>query len=280
MSNLDTNAHDIEIYTTYSDVGRYTTWDGLPWRGFNWWGRRGQGAPLFNRWSSYGVYVDYLDRMHLTAKNIDGIWFSSELDGEITFSYGIFRWIIDSTPFFLDDNLVFALFTYGNDINEHDFEFTTWWGYYTENVWLSNQPRSILSTILKPTEKVICELDWNPVFCRYTIKTLNNVVLAEVIDTDFPLSTIPEGVAMNLWMYGKPSNNARADVIIYDFQYFPYDPFKNPLAVGIFQNSRHSVISILSNNSTIHSKSYTAEIYQYSKTQACYQMIKGVSISQ
>lgn len=242
VSNLDTNAHDIEVYTTYSDVGRYTTYDGLLWKGFNWWGRRGQGAPLFNRWASYGVYVDYLDRLHLTVKPIDGVWYSSEVDGEVSFMYGTFRWVIDSAPFYLDDNLVLGLYTYGNDVNEHDFEFTTWWGNYNTNVWISNQPNAVWVGELHPFEKVECILEWYESYCRYTIKTLSGESLVDCTITDFPSSTIPEGLSMNLWQYCHPTNYARADIIIYDFEAAGYSPFDYPLTAELDSKSNTAQI--------------------------------------
>jgi PKD repeat protein len=225
-SSLSSSSHSIVVTTTYSDVGYYVTDGVLNWKGFTWEGRSGQGAPVFNRWSAYGPYIDYLDRLHLTLKNYKGVWYSSELDGNVHFQYGKFTWVVDWQSLRLDKNSVVGLFTYENDINEFDIEFSTWEGEYTENLWYSNQPAVVNRAEVYPTEKVTCSIDWKPSYCRFRAVSESGVVLADYTDST-NLRDIPQALAMNLWLYDKPSNLAEADIIIYDFSVELYKPIAN-----------------------------------------------------
>jgi PKD repeat protein len=230
ISSLSNASHTIAITTPYNRVGRYPQNNLLVWKGFTWTARSGQGAPQFNRWNPGGIYVDYLGRLHLTIKNVNGVWYSSEADNDVELRYGKFTWTVDQEAFNADKNTVLGLFTYETDINEHDIEMSRWEDEDAKNVSFSNQEhaepnKKVYDAFLYPSEKVLCSIDWQPDTCRFTIVTESGTTLADYTDNDATPTTVAESLAMNLWLWGAPSNQSEIDITIYDFSYEAYVPY-------------------------------------------------------
>jgi PKD repeat protein len=245
ISSLSNASHSIEISTTYNRVGRYAQDGILVWKGFVWTARDGQGAPQYNRWNPQGIYVDYLDRLHLTIKNVNGVWYSSEADNDIDYLYGKYTWTVDQESLNLDKNTVVGLFTYETDVDEHDIEFSKWEDETKNNTWFSNQPRPVYNAAVYPSEKVLCSIDWQPYGCRYTIVTESGTTLADYTDNDASPTTVAESLAMNLWLWGAPSNQAEIDITIYDFSYEAYRP-------GYYPWTHREVPIIVDNPSSVY----------------------------
>lgn len=229
VSGLSTGAHQIDIATPFTQVGRYPSNGVLTWCGETWWARRGTGNPLNNSWASYGVYVDYKNRMHLTIHNISGVWKSTELDGETPYKYGNFTWTVESDAFNLDKNVVLGLYSYANDANENDIEITRWWDNANDNLWYSVQPakipgNSMSYNVANANTPVVCNFDWKPNYVHFRTWYLNNgTMIADYNNTNASaVSQMTQYLSMNLWLFGSPSNGQEIDVVIDNFSAKPY----------------------------------------------------------
>ncbi len=100
----------------------------LVFSGLTWTVRNGTGNPGGNNWSdsSESVWVDNDGRLHLKIRQIDGKWHCSEIYTKVAMGYGEYRFYIGSDVETLDKNVVAGLFTYLNDHNEIDIEFSKW----------------------------------------------------------------------------------------------------------------------------------------------------------
>ncbi len=96
--------------------------------GITWKVRSGTGNPGGNNWSdsSESVWVDDNGTLHLKIRQIDGKWYCSEIYSDETVGYGEYRFYVASNVENLDQNVVVGLFTYLNDKNEIDIEFSKW----------------------------------------------------------------------------------------------------------------------------------------------------------
>lgn len=100
----------------------------LTFSGITWNVRSGTGNPGANNWSdsAESVWVDEDGILHLKIREINGEWYCSEIYSDITVGYGEYRFYVASNVENLDQNVVVGLFTYLNDKNEIDIEFSKW----------------------------------------------------------------------------------------------------------------------------------------------------------
>jgi len=105
-------------------------WDGgvpeptLSFRGYTWIKKHGgQRDPGNNFWSDYGVWVDQ-DGLHLRTSYADGHWYCAEVLLDHSLGYGTYTYQLTSRVDSLDDNTIFAGFTYESDTQEIDIEFS------------------------------------------------------------------------------------------------------------------------------------------------------------
>jgi hypothetical protein len=96
--------------------------------GITWKVRSGTGNPGNNKWSdsSESVWVDENGILHLKIRRINGLWYCSEIYSDETVGYGEYRFYVASNVENLDKNIVVGLFTYFDDENEIDIEFSKW----------------------------------------------------------------------------------------------------------------------------------------------------------
>ncbi|MFW6001988.1 MAG: Ig-like domain-containing protein, partial [archaeon] len=108
--------------------------------------KSGNGGPGPNNWSnsSNSVWVDSNGDLHLKIRKMGNQWYCSEIYTQKSFDYGIYRFKVSSNIENYDPNIVVGLFTYLNDTNEIDIEFSKW-GNVSQNQlgWYVVQPGNI-----------------------------------------------------------------------------------------------------------------------------------------
>ena len=113
----------------------------ISFSGYDWlvkssFGRIGPGPNFFSH-SPENVSVDLIGRLHLSVNKQDGRWLCAEVVSRQSFGYGRYEFLLGSNPVFLDDNIVFGLFTWDDQLrpchNEIDIEFSNWGGSRTQN---------------------------------------------------------------------------------------------------------------------------------------------------
>lgn len=102
------------------------------WSGHQWKTRSVTDNPIANpgpnRWSAskQSVWVDPSGKLHLALRFFEGQWYCSEVLTERSLGYGRYVFYVDSPIETIDRNVVLGLFTYLDDENEIDIEFTKW----------------------------------------------------------------------------------------------------------------------------------------------------------
>lgn len=102
------------------------------WSGYDWQVRPATGDdvkfPGPNYWSdaNESVWVDSQGRLHLSVKYYEGNWYCSEVYTQRSLGYGTYIFRLSGPMEQLDKNMVIGLYTYLDDENEIDIEFTKW----------------------------------------------------------------------------------------------------------------------------------------------------------
>lgn len=114
----------------------------LSFAGIDWYVRTGNGGPGPNNWSDAEdqVWVDDNGDLHLTIRKIDNIWYCSEVYAQQSMGYGNYRFYVASALENYDPHIVAGLFTYENDENEIDIEFSKWGNPNNPSGWYTVQP--------------------------------------------------------------------------------------------------------------------------------------------
>src|SRR5690606_14139601 len=87
--------------------------------------RYGPGPNLFSN-STENVWVDDQGKLHLRIVNRNEKWYCAEVTLNQKVGYGKYIFYINSSLSSLDDNVVAGLFTYLDDTQEIDIEFSKW----------------------------------------------------------------------------------------------------------------------------------------------------------
>ncbi|MEA2075541.1 MAG: hypothetical protein U9O85_07395 [Euryarchaeota archaeon] len=143
FSNTGTYEVKAIVYDTRNDgdhVG-YTTWsvtvnpietiDTINFSHIMWDVRPGSEitqGPGDNYWSNSteNIWKDGDGQLHLKIINRSGKWYCPEIYSQETFGYGSYYFFASSRVDELDKNVVVGLFTYLDDNNEIDIEFSKW----------------------------------------------------------------------------------------------------------------------------------------------------------
>lgn len=217
---------------------RYITWNGQQW-----WVRDGIGNPSNNHWSNTNdsVWVDSNNKLHLTIKKVNGIWYSTDVESKTLFGYGTYKWTVDSPIMNFDPNVVAAMFYYLDDTHELDIEGSRWGEINNQRLWYSVQPYSINgnehsgipsnSPYISATN-VVYQLDWQPTYIRFSATLSNGVTISDWKYTN--LTYIPKNagsMVMNLWQFNNkpPSDGKNVEMIISNFQYTPTSTTPTPI---------------------------------------------------
>lgn len=110
----------------------------MQWKGYNWNVRNSTGGPGPNTFKSNNVSVDASGNLVLKITRQNLIWTCAEVDLDHALGYGEYVFTLAS-PVGYDRNVVAAGFTYADDSNELDIEYSYWDGTST-NVGFTVQP--------------------------------------------------------------------------------------------------------------------------------------------
>lgn len=100
----------------------------IQFSGLTWTVKSGVGGPGPNNWSDStdSVWVDAQGRLHMKIRRIGSTWYCSEVITTQSFGYARYTMKMSSNTELLDPNAVVGFFTYKNDEEEIDIEFTRW----------------------------------------------------------------------------------------------------------------------------------------------------------
>jgi hypothetical protein len=99
-------------------------------------------GPGPNYWSSnsQNVWVDTNGYLHMKIRNVNGIWYCSELTTQKSFGYGEYSVCVEGNLESYDKNTVLGIFTYETDTREIDIEFSRWANMSNPAGWYTVQP--------------------------------------------------------------------------------------------------------------------------------------------
>lgn len=104
--------------------------------------KEGPGPNMFSD-SEKNVWVDLQGRLHLKVRQEGGNWYCSGVIAKKSMGYGRYIFYVSSDVTQLDQNVVAGLFTYLNDEEEIDIEFSKWSIADNQNAQFASQPSTI-----------------------------------------------------------------------------------------------------------------------------------------
>ena len=114
----------------------------ISFAGIDWFVRNGVGGPGPNNWydDDKSVWVDANGYLHMKIREINNVWYCSEIYTPNTYGYNEYLFYLASDVTLYDVNAIVGLFLYQDDTHEIDIEFSKW-GIYSNNIgWYSVQP--------------------------------------------------------------------------------------------------------------------------------------------
>ncbi|MCG9793111.1 glycoside hydrolase family 16 protein [Flavobacterium algicola] len=190
-------------------------------------GVQGPGPNYFSD-SEENVWVDNQGRLHLKIVNKGGKWYCSGVTLRRSQGYKKYVFYVASRVDQLDQNVVGGLFTYKNDSEEIDIEFSKWSKPENQDSQFAIQPADKAGNKSRYDLKLKNDLSthffsWQPKsieFGSYQGHTLQPIA-DDVINTwTYTGNDIPpeneENLKINLWLFrgNAPSNNQVAEMII------------------------------------------------------------------
>ena len=189
--------------------------------------KQGPGPNLFSD-SEDNVWVDSSGRLHLKIVQKGGNWYCAGVTLRRTQGFKKYVIYVSSNVDKLDENVVGGLFTYKNDTEEIDIEFSKWSQTNNQNAQFAVQPSHIAGNKSRFDMNLDAELsthffDWKAdkiEFGSYKGHTLNpnaNNIISTWIYTG---ANIPpendERLKLNLWLFrgNGPTDKKPAEMII------------------------------------------------------------------
>ena len=196
-----------------------------------------------NNWTSSNIWLDENNHLHLKLSHSPetGGWTCAELNTNVRFGFGTFRWFVEGPIDQLDRNVVLGLFTYGDldGTNEIDIEVAKWSQPEPDasNLFYTVYPRSLdAGKRVSNNTRMILEGTYTTHQFNWTAEHVafqsqhgfmnsseHNVFFSYQTPANFsramPYLTAP--LHMNLWAFqGKPPSDGReVEIIIHDFKY-------------------------------------------------------------
>jgi hypothetical protein len=184
------------------------------------------------------VWVDELDRLHLTIVNRGGKWYSTEVFTTETLGFGTYTFTLASPVHHLDKNVVLGLFTWDNNAPNHffreiDIEFAKWGEVDGDNAQFIVQPyyragnryRFNITDLEIPSTHLF---DWNEERILFSSYQGQAPELGAMIKTwTYAGSDIPPdgevNARINLWLFDgiPPSDGESVEVIVEAFTFQP-----------------------------------------------------------
>lgn len=225
------SSQTISVYTTNPTN---ITWSGYTWRVAT----SGPGSNTFGT-SNGSVWIDDQNRLHLAVRNINGVWVSGEVNAINYTKYGIYTWNVSSPLFQFDKNIIGAVYTYGNDTEELDFESGIWNDSARPNGQFCNQPTWIgdinaswnrySMNITDNGQPYEIRIIYMPTFVQFYINRSDTTLSSWNLTNATEVPTISMKSSMNCWQYRNiaPSNGLTQELILNSYN---YDNYTTPVA--------------------------------------------------
>jgi hypothetical protein len=233
-----TDSSDGSIYD-FSNSDFTIGLDKLEFSGYTWHVRDTQGSPsgpgpnIFSS-SPQNVWLDSEGNLHLRITNNSGVWHCGEIYSEDSFGYGLYTFFTKSRIDIIDINAVLGLFSYLDDNNEIDIEFSRWgWetgtnAGYTCQPWQTagnTHPFYMTLTDDYSTHRFnwqASEIKYRSLYGHYyEPPTPGHVIQSwNYTGPDVP-SESTERVHMNLWLMGglDPWEGQEIEIVISEFNF-------------------------------------------------------------
>lgn len=125
-------SEEIEVViSNFTFVGDNIIDGGTPAGSFEWagytWTKRNMtlSSPGPNYWNSSNAWIDANDKLHLKISHVGSSWHCAEIETVDSLGYGTYSCTIES-DLELEPNVVLGIFTFKDDGNETDIEFSRW----------------------------------------------------------------------------------------------------------------------------------------------------------
>lgn len=186
--------------------------------------KKGPGPNLFSD-SEENVWVDDNGKLHLKITQRDGNWYCAGVFSKNSFGHGKYTFYVNSDVTKLDKNVVAGLFTYYDDSQEIDIEFSKWSleenmiGQYA--VQPSSKPGNINRfDIPENAGPTIHSFNWNSnaiyFFSRKNTSSKEEFAQWNYTGADIP-SALTERLRLNLWLYkGQVPSDLKEQEIVID----------------------------------------------------------------
>lgn len=211
----------------------------IDFSGYNWIVRdtydrkMGPGPNLFSN-SEKNVWVDEKGKLHLKIVKRKGEWYCSEVTLDKKVGYGKYIFYINSSLSSLDENIVAGLFTYLNDHQEIDIEFSRWSVPDNENSQYVVQPHDFPDNqhrfnLNDSTRNTVHSFEWLENKITFESSFKDHSAEQHVQQWVYKGSHIPkqsnERLKINLWLYkGKsPQQSGSHELVVDRVEFIPLD---------------------------------------------------------
>lgn len=189
----------------------------------------GPGPNYFSD-SEDNVWVDDDGRLHLKIVQKGGLWYCSGIILRQSLGYGKYAFYLSSDVSKLDQHVVGGLFTYLNDEEEIDIEFSRWSEADNQDSQFAVQPSHLPSNKERYDLNLLTELSthsfhWQPdkvnFFSRQghglTVDKDNRIHEWTYLGNNIPPSRGTERLRLNLWLFrGRVPSDAKEHEMIVD----------------------------------------------------------------
>ncbi|QQT25306.1 glycoside hydrolase family 16 protein [Sphingobacterium spiritivorum] len=176
--------------------------------------------------SDKNVWVDGTNRLHLKIRQEGGNWYCAGVTAKKSMGYGKYIFYIGSDVNQLDKNVVAGLFTYLNDEEEIDIEFSKWSVADNVNAQFVSQPSTIAGNkvrfdIVPDLGQTVHFFDWQEKHIAFASSYTDSKGLSQPIhEWTYTGKQIPkeknEKLKLNLWLFRgqMPSDLKEQEIVI------------------------------------------------------------------
>jgi hypothetical protein len=193
----------------------------------------GPGPNFFSN-SNENVWVDEVGKLHLKIINKNENWYCAEVTLNQQVGYGKYIFYINSSLSSLDDNVVVGLFTYLDDSQEIDIEFSKWSINDNDNSQFVVQPyekkgNTFRFNIDDSQGSTTHSFEWTKNRIVFESKDGQNEHELPSLSWTYTGKNIPlksdERLKINLWLYqgNAPVNKKSQELIIDSIKYIPFN---------------------------------------------------------
>jgi len=214
------------------------------WNGEVWTARESPALrqnPNQNYWMATpeNVFVDDQQRLHLIGRQVGGRWFAASVNTvRNDYSYGTYRFVVETPMGNLDPNAAVGLFTYNQDVlpsrQESDVELSRWGqpdigaanAQWVVQPW--TEPGHVVHFNVPPSSPMTYEFTWRPKAVTFRAR-LGSSPTGKVINSWKSTKALPGAaqpgtqVFINLWFRKglAPYSQTSQEVVLDSFTYTP-----------------------------------------------------------